>query len=341
MTLFSWIVIVACAVTCARALAAMTSEQKLDYFKAEARASENNIVHLSKAFFINNIMKGPRPYNVAVLFTALKPQFKCGACSRINEEFKYVGTSVHTASLKADVPTFVVEMDFSHGDSEALFAMLGLSNVPLLAFIKADDFTTTQPNSFLNDIPKSHKFDFNTHGFAAEAIVKWINGVSGLDATLARPIDWSALFSNILLPAIIGSIPLYFIGPVIWAKRGNTKIYLVLSLGIYLFCVSGGMYNILKDTPWAHHDHNGVSYLHGDSGWQLGAESYICGSVQVLFGLLITILGTTAVQIDSKSTRNLMSGGALLLCFYLWFKIRWLVSYKMGGYNNGWVYQWL
>lgn len=252
--------------------------------------------------------------------------------------------AVYEASQHAGTPTFVVEMDFDYKDVGQTFNDLGMTSAPLLLFVHPyAKQNMPKSSTFVAKASNLDKFDFNSKGFTGEAVLRWINSRAGdLSASISRPFDWAAFVENVGVPALSGVVALAVLGPLFWRFRKNTSIYLLASFAIYLFCVSGGMYNILKETPWAHFDDSGeMSYVHGGSGWQLTSESYICGGVQLAIGIVVIFLSTKAVEVESPGSRQVMSVAALITAVYLWAKIRHLVSYKMGGYNDGWVYKWV
>lgn len=62
--------------------------------------------------------------------------------------------------------------------------------------------------------------------------------------------------------------------------------------------------------------------------------------VQVLIGLVLVFVNTKAATHDSAIVRNFASAFAILTFLLLFAQLRHVVTRKMGGYNNGWVYQW-
>ena len=124
-------------------------------------------------------------------------------------------------------------------------------------------------------------------------------------------------------------------------RRHDMRLYLAVALAFYLFCIAGGMFNILKGTPWDHHNTDGsVSYFHDGNGWQLGSESYMCGGLQLFMGVLVIWMNTVLVSSSSSTVRNAGSAAGVIGFIYMFGVLRFLVSRKMGGYNSGWVYQW-
>lgn len=64
-------------------LAASVRASTQDDFQAEANAAPNGIITLDSASYerlVSSSPKEPRNYSVAVVLTALPPQFKCQPC---------------------------------------------------------------------------------------------------------------------------------------------------------------------------------------------------------------------------------------------------------------------
>lgn len=56
----------------------------------------------------------------------------------------------------------------------------------------------------------------------------------------------------------------------------SAQLRLLMNIGgwcFYCFCIAGGMYNVIRNTQWAHRESNGrTTYINGDARDQYAAE---------------------------------------------------------------------
>jgi hypothetical protein len=150
----------------------------------------------------------------------------------------------------------------------------------------------------------------------------------------------------------------YVVGSKRMTERGDSRLFFPSStplltrlvyfspppsgLLFYGFCLSGGMFNRLRDAPFMHTQPNGEpEFIYRGSGMQYIVESYIVGALYLAIGLTIIFMNTRVHNMKiSYSKRQLLVGVSLLAFVFLWRQLRFVYTLKNGGYNMGWVWSW-
>lgn len=58
-----------------------SADDKLEWMRTSAAAASHRLIRMGNDEFRDYVLRGPRNYNVAVLFTAKDPRFACKACT--------------------------------------------------------------------------------------------------------------------------------------------------------------------------------------------------------------------------------------------------------------------
>jgi len=138
----------------------------------------------------------------------------------------------------------------------------------------------------------------------------------------------------------------------------NWRFFLgVGGLLFYTFCVSGGMYNSIRGTPWSETQQNGqVSYILYQGRDQYGAEGYLMGFAQTLCGIFVVLMvrharstADPSSSSSSKSKQHQQQQKGFIHSFQLhsligfvgliavWYLVIRIYTLKNGMYNYGWL----
>ncbi|CAG8833968.1 9575_t:CDS:2, partial [Racocetra persica] len=148
----------------------------------QASSQNLGVVELDSNLYDEFVAK-PRNYSMAILLTALDPQINCIPCknlvnrinfNNVNREFDPEFRLVARSWLESgDEPSrlYFGVLDFKNG--REVYARLGLNNAPTLFYFSP----TTGP--YAKDVSEPYKYEFNRHGFSAEAFASYLSGILG------------------------------------------------------------------------------------------------------------------------------------------------------------------
>jgi hypothetical protein len=163
------------------------------------------------------------------------------------------------------------------------------------------------------------------------------------------------------LAAACGLFVLYRYFEQIVALRRNPNIRFILCIVgwcCYMWCISGGMYNIIKGNIFAHSEKDKpTEYISGEPRDQYGAEGLILGFLNIAASSMLVLCNLRAFEGWGREGKG--GGGAVLrgwlgtvwagigpalrpelcigLVFFFWFYIVSIYSWKNRGYRNGFV----
>jgi len=301
--------------------------------------------------FQRHVTNGPREHATVLYITALDQQFGCTPChefknvisqiSNLYEKLRYKGSSTPRHNL------FFVMLDYKQTTGMS-FQALGIQHVPHLLFLQPGSESFDLP-SLLASVGGENTFGAAQQGMTAAGLIHWIADRSkvSLDADLLKQLgdiekqvdqrkpsggsggDVSPTAIMFLLGAVGIALLVRF--------RSYPIVYFALSSCVFLFSISGGMFNIIREVPWYQYDRNTgrVTYFTSGNQMQLGYEGYIMGALQVAAGLVMVALSAFAIRIKSSALRNAALTGLLASLYWLTFMIRSLYRFKMSYYNDG------
>lgn len=177
------------------------------------------------------------------------------------------------------------------------------------------------------------------NGWKAEDLERNLRSRSRLTAEVVRPpepINWAGIVTTLLAGALLIGF-FSTVGRPLIAYMLNPRAMLAVSFFFYAFCVSGGMYNRIRNVPWD--DGKGGMFAGGQRG-QFGAESVLVGFLYIVMALTVIFLNTTvhSVKISSSYVRSAVACGVLAVFALLWRYMAFVYTIKNGGYNHGFVW---
>jgi len=364
------------------------SQEKLRALLSLAGKSSTRIINFDSAAFQSFVNEGPRPYHLVLTFTALTSQHSCPYChmvqagmaptaiahyGRSKEVVSHVlsgGTS--PADLNEDeLPVFFANIDMARNGP--LFKEVGFNSAPYVVLAPPRLGTTTQKSSeFMKALPQKYRFNLQ-QSMSSSDFVSFVGKCTQIyvNVETAKPGFMDLLFSLLIL-ALIAFVGIKYGPSIIVSARQVRSVRTLLLIGgcaLYCWCISGGMYNIIRGTQFAETRKDGsVNYINGDPRDQYAAEGLIigvlnlaCAGVIIIanirafdegFGSVTGVSGVSGVGV-SKSRQQpvwvhllnaiapaLSPMACLGLAFGFWFKIVDIYSRKNWGYRYGFVWRW-
>jgi len=327
-----------CALADEEVAARKSGEEKLG--RLLERSRDRPFIMSNTPDFRKFVAEPPRPYDLVLFLTSKTGS--CQMCSEIRPEIELVAEAFEKARYanSSESPlhtTFFIELDGSR--NYELFTEMGLQTVPHVIFLERTASTKRKKWERL----LADRISFN-RGWAAENLIKSLGSrvdVAGVQFERPpKPIDWSFL---ILLVSATVSFVVFFatVGrPYIDTVLRNRKIYLGLSLVGYAFCVAGGMYNHIQNTPFNGQNQDGsVQLISPGNGSQFGVETLIMGFLYLVSAVCIILLNTRAAKAEASVYSRAIVILGLLFCFHFFFRnIREIYSRKNGGYRMGYLW---
>ncbi|CAM8921476.1 unnamed protein product [Rhodiola kirilowii] len=125
----------------------------------------------------------------------------------------------------------------------------------------------------------------------------------------------------------------------------DKTLWLLGSVFVYFFSVSGAMHNIIRKTPMFIVDRNDPSrliFFYQGSGTQLGAEGFAVGFLYTIVGLLLAFMSHVLVRVNSRNSQTLFALLALGISFWAVEKVVVLDNWKTGyGIHGYWPKSWI
>ncbi|KAG0010245.1 oligosaccharyl transferase subunit ost3/OST6, partial [Entomortierella chlamydospora] len=232
----------------------------------QAKAVKNKGVIELDSLAFDEVMAKPRNYSMAILFTAIGPEYQCVPCLNFDPEFKLVASG--WSKLPDKTKMLFGSLDFKVG--QAVFQKFGMNSAPSVLFFP--------PSDSISSNPLSDRYDFSRNGFTAESFANWVNARAGTDIKVRRPIDIVALAVKVLgVFALIGTIYL------IYTKAGK------LSSSKYLWSAL----SMIRNPPYTIQGRDGrPGFIAQGFQNQFGLETQIVAVLYaILTGSVISLIG--------------------------------------------------
>lgn len=210
-------------------------------------------------------------------------------------------------------------------DSKDALQRLGIKGLPYFSFIPGSMEIT--PGASVSLPAKNMMTPGPVDDWKAEDIATFISATSGLSpgdlSELRQRSPFLPLFVLLFLAAstVVGykvaQSPLIHYMP----------LYIVGSLTVFWFSLSGGMFNIIRGVPMVGIDRqtNKATVFTGGNG-QMGAEGFIMGTSVTAFGLLAASIALIVPHIEEPSQRRKAAYGIML---GLWALFNWVTGTHM------------
>ena len=252
---------------------------------ADIRAkSKNGVIRLTEDLF-DQFVASPtaRDYGVLIFFDAkMLHDNNDLKIVELKQEFS-LASKAFLQTHAADGDEDSLKLFFCEAEVESnrrVFQRFGIQALPHMRYI--------QPGKTI----KTDEFDFQTGPRTADGYAGFIKSVAGIDiGPIPRPPPVTGLQITLIVVVLAVTAP--------WVLRlimtGKTplhdpRVWCILGLTVYVFSVSGGMYNIIRGMPMYIPDREKPGrfiYFYNQSGAQFGAEGFTLGTLYTIVGLLL------------------------------------------------------
>ncbi|CAM9466386.1 unnamed protein product [Ascophyllum nodosum] len=302
--------------------------------KTRASGSNKAVVVVDDAKFDRYVTGVPRQYEAIVFFTAAAAEFKCQSCRVVHDQFLAVAESYASAKSKkpevlkgADIYFFVADFSRNQGS----FSQVGLQTVPRIVHFPS---ALAEGEGGRYAVDPSQQMQM-MNKVEAEDIARFVKDRTGATVSIVRPEPpVTIILSVLLIVALLSLKPiLRNLGALLRVIR-NKYMWLALSLMVYTFGISGGVYDIIRNPAPFHFKPDGsIMWFHPQANVQLVAEGFITGFLTLLCGLWGILLVEVAPKLESPRSRQVavITFGAGFLYFF--FNVMKLYRSKNGWYR--------
>lgn len=351
--------------------------RKVEWLLAQTAKSSSRMINFDSLAYHTYVNEGPRPYFLMIVYTALSSSHNCPYCHMANDalipvaQAHYARTqSLASALLSAnstadipesDLPVFYANVDMARcGD---IFKELKFTSAPYMLLAPPRLGTNTlKSNMFLGGLAQRYRFNLQASMAPADFnnfIHKLTGAAERVEIGAAKP----GLVELLLMLSVLGSLG--FVGVryghaillSLRSWRGVKSFALMVGLALYCWCISGGMYNIIRGTQFAENRRDGsVNYINGDARDQYAAEGLIIGVLNLSAAIALVVVNTrgwseapaagsskakpSPVQLLWNALAPFLSPGVCLaLAVFLWSRILAIYTQKNGHYRMGWVWR--
>ncbi|KAM3287185.1 putative dolichyl-diphosphooligosaccharide-protein glycosyltransferase subunit 3B [Capsicum chacoense] len=288
--------------------------------------STTGVIHLSNILLIRMLsVPVPRTFTLLVFFDSQKLHSDSEiSLPTLKNEFLILASSFHANNPANNKKLFFFEIEFQ--ESRASFALFGVKSLPHGCLVSP--FAT----DFERDSIQMESSDFSRH---AESMAEFVEAKS---KHTVGPIHRPGFISKkqkmtIIAQALI--LNLFLLKKIV---SGNTLLHnkntwMVGSIFVYFFSVSGTLYNIINKIPIAMVDTDDpgkVVYFYDGSGMQLGAEGFTIGFLYTILGLLLAFVTHVLVHEKNRNIQRLVMFLAIFVSFWAVKKVFYLYYWKLG-----------
>lgn len=289
--------------------------------------SPSGVIHLNEALVDRIIQSGARSFYLVIFFDALKlhnqsePNLKS-----IKSEFALISKSFiinnHNSSSLSKI--FFCEIEF--GESEKEFLRFGVHALP--------NILIAPPNAN-NLISDSIPMDVGEYSSLAESMADFISSKTGLFiGKIHRPPFLSKTQLGFVVVGLLLWIP-FMTKKVIAGETifHNKRIWIIGTLFVYFFSVSGFMFILIRRIPFFVIDrkdpNKGVFFFKGNS-MQFGCEGMCVGFLFIIVGLLLAFVTRVVVRMKDSMLQRVAMISAMAVSFWAVKKVVWLAHWKTG-----------
>lgn len=315
-------------------------ESKLDFMKTKVRSSSNRVIdNFSKGEFKKHLAEGPRDYGCLLFLTVLGSDSSCKICGQVHDAAVDLAKQLYGAKSNENV--FVVEVDYS--SSSSIISELGLDRVPQVLFLpKTKSVRSVALSDLIDSVGKKNQYGLMT-GYKTENFVEFINKVGNMNIDLAKAVSKMEVILFVVGIVVVIAIVIAswkFIDKV----RHSMIMYAVSGVIFYCFCIGGGMYSIIRNTPWNGGSKSNPEYINKSGRNQYTLEGYLMGAANFVGGLgvFLYVMSNRAATSKTKENGNKYFGyvpsflAAGLLVFG-WYSILSVYNLKSPHYRMGFV----
>ncbi|PHU19193.1 putative dolichyl-diphosphooligosaccharide--protein glycosyltransferase subunit 3A [Capsicum chinense] len=278
----------------------------------------------------------PRPFSFLIFFDAKqlhsKPEL---SLPTLKSEFSLLSSSFLTNNPEVNNNFFFFTIEFS--ESQNSFALFGVNSLPHLRLI---------PNSATDLKKDSIQMDGSDLARLAESMAEFVEAKGKVNV---GPIHRPPMISKKQMGVIV--VVGLALSPFLLKKivSGDTLlhdkyVWMLGSIFVYFFSVSGAMHNIIRKMPMFmmdREDPGKLVFFYQGSGMQLGAEGFAVGFLYTIVGLLLAFMTNVLVRVKSRTLQRVVMITALFVSFWAVKKVIQLDNWKTGyGVHAYWPSSW-
>ncbi|CAD7704795.1 unnamed protein product [Ostreobium quekettii] len=305
------------------------------------RSSSDGVIHFSPTLFAKYATSARRPYSLVFMLTARhlmdKPSLKL---KQLRAEFGLAASAYRGQHGAGDAAgrVFFAEMEFR--ESKEIFERLGADSLPFI-FHVAPGFAVGRSGPI--GVPEGDRMSMKDHPkypWPAEAIAEFVAAKTGLgvDEIERRSILQSPFFGILALVTLFaGAGVAYRLYYMSWVR--HPLIYLSGTLAVCWFATSGGMFNIIRNVPFALPKPDGkVEYFYPGHSQQLGAEGFVMGTLYLLFAGATVAMTYGVPMLESKNGRRAAFYTAVMVAFLTLRQVVQNYQWKTGYHIRQYVF---
>lgn len=271
------------------------------------RSSADAVIRFTPTLFQQYAAGRSRQYSIIFMLTARhlmdKPNLKQKklryefglAASAYREKYSEGGSAGHV---------FFAELEFK--ENQEVFQRLGVQSLPNV-FRLAPSLQIRRSGAI--EVPETERMsmeEFPDYPWSAETIAQFVAMKTGLrvETIPRKSVMQSRWFGLVAILTVCNGMGLlYKLYYTQWVR--NSLIYLSGTLAICWFATSGGMFNIIRNIPFAIPTKDGrVQYFYPGHSQQLGAEGFVMGTLYLLFAGAFVAMTYGVPLLESKGARR-------------------------------------
>ncbi|KAK4723562.1 hypothetical protein R3W88_026341 [Solanum pinnatisectum] len=271
--------------------------------------SSTGVIHLSNRLLWQILsVPVPRPFTLLIFFDSQK---------------LHSDSEISLPKLKNE---FLFFFDIEFQESQASVALFGVKSLPHICLVPpfAIDFERDSIQMVSSDISRH-----------VESMAEFVEAKSEHTVgTIHRPgfiskkqrmciIALGLILSPFLVKKIVSGNSLLH----------DKNIWMVGSIFMYFFSVSGTMCNIINKIPIAMVDRDDpgkLVFFYDGSGMQLGAEGFTVGFLNTIFGLMLAFVTHVLIHVKNRNIQRFVMLLAIFVSFWAVKKVSYLYNWKIG-----------
>jgi len=313
--------------------------EKRAFLMKRAKESSNGVIdHITKGEFRKHVAEGPREYGIMLFLTVLGSESSCKICGQVHSATEELARALNARDVDSAESVFVIEIDYTA--SHAIISELGLDRVPQVLYVpKTKSSRSVALQDLIASLGQKYQHSMMT-GYEMDNFVEFINKAGKLNIDLAQPVGKVEVI--VFFAIIISTLVLvYMTWNIIDQIRRNMLLYAVVGVAFYCFCIGGGMYSRIRNTPYMGGTSKSPEYIQRQSRSQYTVEGYLMGIANFIggIGVFLYVLANkiSTGRIQARIIKYLPSFIGAGLFFFSWYSILSVYNIKAPHYRMGFV----
>ena len=278
--------------------------EKVEYLHQLTAKSSSRVISLDDAAYKRYVLDGNRPYYVLLTFTALSAGTQCPLCHDFQRSLSMTAQQYHEdhptpASYSSNQPAiFFINVDAAK--NRDVFEAMKLNTAPVSVILPPR--LTSKPLKLATVVSAAggkQKFVLQQRNHPHD-VVQYVHKNTGQMVNINyNAVNGEEIVIGALAAATVLFV-LYRYFDQLMAFRTNPNIRFFLCLCgwlLYMWCISGGMYNIIKGNIFAHAEKDKpTEYISPEGRDQYGAEGLILGFLNIAASFALVLVNLRAFE---------------------------------------------